>query len=339
MPATLHDVARAAGVSIKTVSRVVNGEDTVADATARRVRRSIGELGYVPNAMARRLVQRRTRMLGIVFHNRSWNWLSDLQRGAIERGLALGYEVLLHPCDVDSPDELVRILRIVDEGRLDGVVLTPPCSDWALLVSGLETRGVPLVRMAPSPGRMSGRAASGATAIVRANDHEGGRAAARHLYDLGHRRLGFVAGDPAQYSSQERRRGFLAGLGRGCTVIEHEGDFSFESGLAAGRALLTDDPAPTAIFACNDDMAAGVLAAAWEIGRPVPGALSIVGYDDVPLASQLRPTLTTIRQPTFDMAGRCVERLVARLDGEDSAGDATLDTRLVVRDSTAAACS
>ena len=334
MPTTLHDVARDAGVSIKTVSRVVNGEDSVAKDTASRVRRSIGALGYVPNAMARRLVQRRTHMLGIVFHNRSWNWLSDLQRGAIERGVALGYEVLLHPCDIDSPDEPMRILRMVDGGRLDGLLLTAPCSDWKPLVDGLQARGVPFVRMAPTPGRRG--------ASVCASDCDGGRLAGEHLQSLGHRRLGFVAGDPSQYSSHERRKGFLAGVGRDCTVVEHAGDFSFDSGIAAGRKMLATDPALTAVFASNDDMAAGVLAAAWEIGRDVPGELSIVGYDDVPLASQLRPALTTVRQPTFEMAGRSIERLVAGLDGgdvEQDEGEEMLDTQLVVRDSTAAPCS
>ena len=332
MPSTLHDVAREAGVSIKTVSRVVNGEDSVAAETADRVRAAIGSLGYVPNATARRLVQRRTHTLGIVFHNRSWNWLSDFQRGAIERSLALGYEVLLHPCDIDSAAEQQRILRVVDEGRFDGIVLTPPCSDCAPVVDGLRERGVPTVRMGPAPG---GRGAS-----VRAADREGGRAAARHLVALGHRRIGFVGGDPAQHSSHERRAGFLAALPRDSLCIEAPGDFSFESGLTAGRSLLerTPDP-PTAIFASNDDMAAGVLAAAWELGRTVPEQLSVVGYDDVPLASQLRPALTTVRQPTAAIAGRCIEHLVSAIDGDALRGEEALATELVVRASTAAPCS
>lgn len=331
MAATLHDVAARAEVSIKTVSRVVNGEAAVAPATADRVRRAIGELGYVPNITARRLVSRRAFTLGIVYQNRSWNWLSDFQRGAIDRGLAAGYEILMHPCDIESREEQERILRMVDECRVDGLILTPPCGDSTLVTEGLDARAFPFVRIAPTV-RDQG------SPTVSMADREGARAAARLLVELGHHALGFVMGDPAQRSSHDRLAGFEAGLPRGLRPAVVQGDFSFEAGLDAGYDLLRRPDRPTAIFASNDDMAVGILAAAHELGLVVPDDLSIIGCDDVPLAGQVRPRLTTVRQPTVRIAATATDMLIRWLDDDPVTEHTVLDMELVVRESTGPPC-
>jgi len=343
--ARLRDVAARAGVSIKTASRVVNGEAGVAPGTAMRVRRAVHTLGYVPNVAARRLVQRRAFVLGLVYQNRSWNWLNDFQAGAIAEARALGYEVLMHPCDPRDRRERELLLRTIDQGSVDGLVLTPPCADFEDLGRELGSRRFPAVGIAPS--RRSGRRPS-----VSPGDREGASAMAEHLAGLGHRRIAFVAGGSEQRSSHDRETGFRDGLASHGVGLDPRlvlpGDFSFESGVTCGRVLLALDPRPTAVFACNDDMAAGILAACHEHGVAVPGEISVAGFDDVALARQVWPALTTVRQPTGAIAGLAVRLLVETLAGTPRAAGRrhpasrrhqTLATELVVRGSTGPPCT
>ena len=334
-PATLHDVATAAGVSIKTVSRVVNGEAHVAKTTFDRVQRSIRQLGYVPNDAAKRLASRRSNVLGIVFDNKSWNWINDFQRGALDAARVRGYEILMHPCVPGDKSDLDRIRRLLTRGSLDGVLLTPPCSDVRGLITRLAASGLPVVRISPSVRR-------GENASVSTSDFEGARAMTAHLLGLGHRRIAFVEGDASQRSSADRLSGFAAALRDGGQRVDRSlvigGDFSFESGRHAGRRLLAAAAPPTAVFASNDDMAAGVLAAARESGIRVPEDLSIGGFDDVDLARQVYPPLTTVRQPTAEMAARAVDLLIDRIEEIATSPGEThlmLPTELIVRASTA----
>jgi LacI family transcriptional regulator len=315
----------------------VNGEAGVAPETLARVQRAVRSLAYVPNVSARRLVRRRAHVLGMVYQNKSWNWLNDFQRGAIAAARARGYEILMHPCDVGLESDRRMLLQSLDQGSVDGLILTPPCGDSQPLRDALAERGTPHVSVSPT--RRDGPALS-----VSASDHEGARAMGECLIALGHRRIAFVAGGPEQRSSHDRASGFraaleAAGLGWSDELVLR-GDFSFESGLACGAELLALDPRPTAVFASNDDMAAGILMACHERGVAVPGGLSVAGFDDVALARQVWPTLTTVHQPTDEIAAQAAASLIDWLDDGDAPSDRhrTLATRLVERDSTGSPC-
>ncbi len=335
--ATLRDVATRARVSIKTVSRVVNGEPGVTEATRARVDRAVQALGYVPSVAARRLVRQRSFVLGVVYQNKSWNWLSDFQRGAIEEARRHGYEILMHPSNVEEPEDRALLGQTVGQGSVDGLVLTPPCGDFEPVVRTLEKRSTPYVRIAPTR-------RVGPRPTVSADDRRGAREMGEHLVALGHRRIAFIAGGAEQRSSQDRLEGFreaLAGAGvRWRSDHVFRGDFSFESGVEIGRRVLALERRPTAIFASNDDMAAGVLSACHEHGVRVPDGISVAGFDDVALAHQVWPPLTTVHQPTEAIAALAVRTLIGALDGnEPSEAHATLPTSLVERASTGPPCS
>lgn len=335
--ARLQDIAASARVSIKTASRVVNGEPGVAPETEARVRRAVKALAYVPNVAARRLVRRRAFVLGVVYQNRSWNWLNDFQSGAIREARSLGYEVLMHPCDPRDQTERELLLRSLDQKSVDGLILTPPCGDFEDLGRELAARSFPAVGISPA-------LREGDRSSVGASDHEGARAMGEHLTGLGHRRIAFVTGGPEQQSSHDRQAGFRSALEAKGVAWDPanvlEGDFSFESGVARGRALLALEPRPTAVFACNDDMAAGILWACHEQGVAVPRELSVAGFDDVALARQVWPPLTTVRQPTAEMAALATRLLVEILDGAaPAARHPVLPTELVLRASTEPPCS
>ncbi|MBW2295120.1 MAG: LacI family DNA-binding transcriptional regulator [Deltaproteobacteria bacterium] len=334
---TLRDVAKRARVSIKTASRVVNDEAGVAPETLARVRRAVRTLAYVPNVSARRLVRRRAHVLGLVYQNQSWNWINDFQRGAIAEAHRLGYEILMHPWDLEHAGEEDALLRAIDQGSVDGLILTPPCGDAESLIQALERRGAAYASIAPTT-------REGTAPTVSASDHDGAFEMGSYLIEQGHRRLAFVAGGPEQRSSHDRESGFRAALEAGGVAWDPElyfqGDFSFTSGVACAHALLDTDPRPTAVFASNDDMAAGILVVCHERGVAVPAELSVSGFDDVALARQVWPALTTIHQPTDEIAALATRLLVESLD-ESSPSDRhrTLATRLIVRDSTGPPCS
>jgi LacI family transcriptional regulator len=331
--ATINDVARRAGVSIKTVSRVINLEPHVRPATRARVLGAMRELGYVANVSAQRLASGRVNAIGFVFQNPSWQYMQAALQGVLEKGRQDGYDVLMHPCDAAQPAACENLLDLVARRSVDGFIFTPPCDVLGGVLSDLETSGVPFVRINP-------RDRSTPFPYVIADDRQGAYEMTRYLLELGHRRIGLVTGTDIQIASQERLEGYRQALvGYGLPVSAElcvGGAFTFESGLAAGRALLDLERRPTAIFACNDDMAAGVLAAAHEAGMAVPEALSVAGFDNTPLAWQVWPALTTVAQPIYDMALLATDILIRTLRGEDlGVQHHTLQTKLVIRESTA----
>ncbi len=331
---TIYDVAKQAGVSIKTVSRVVNAESYIAPATAEKVHQAIAALGYVPNSAARRLAKRKSSILAVIFHNNSWNWISDVHRGAIEARLQTGYEILMSPCDINSRDEQERIVKLLEQASVDGVILTPPCSDNILIIDKLLALKIPFVRISPKSHRDS-------SPTIRATDRQGAVAVTEHLLRQGHRRIGFILGEQIQLATQERLQGYQQALQQAGVEYQEalvvQGDFSYESGIGAANRLLALAEPPTAIFASNDDMAAGAIVAAGKQGIKVPTDLSVVGFDDIPLARQLWPALTTVRQPTFEMAGLATQlltQLLAKQTPEQLHYE--LATQLIVRESTQA---
>lgn len=332
--ATIIDVAAQAGVSIKTVSRVINNVKTVKPEIRERVQRAIEQLDYHPNPSARGLGGNRSYLLGLLYDVSCAYYATSVLAGVIETCRTAKYQVVMQPCDYRAPALPADVLRGVRQSRVDGVILTPPLSDLSAITSLLEEQNIPFVRIAP--GSHSDDARS-----VYTNDRESCASVVEQLVTLGHQRIGFIIGNPDHAAVADRYRGYLDGL-RSCGLkldksLVVQGYNSHESGLQSARKLLNLPAAkrPTAIFASNDEMAAGVLTAAHSRGLAVPEELSVVGFDDAPLACQVWPALTTIRQPIPDMAARAAELLLHRLSGES--GDPlrhVLPSSLIFRQST-----
>lgn len=323
-PATIIDVAREAGVSFKTVSRVLNGEANVRAETRARVMEVVSRLGYRANQHARSLRAGQSRLIGVFYSNPSRNYLGEIQIGALERGNAEGFSIAFERLEEGSPPR--------GGAALAGAVLIPPLTEDLQLMASLTETGTPFVRLSHTP-------AEGETGHITMDDEAAAREMTDYLIGLGHRRIGFIAGTASHPQSHLREAGYraslaAAGLSIDESLITH-GMFDFESGLKAATGLLAATPRPTAIFASNDDMAAAVLAVAFRSGLRVPEQLSVAGFDDSPLASVVYPALTTIAQPGRDMASTAVGLLLEKRASEAQAA-VILPYRLVVRETTAA---
>ena len=308
MRATIKDVSARAGVSIKTVSRVLNNERYVGAATAARVREAVAALNFRPSLAARSLAGRRSFQIALICDNPSPWYVFEMQSGIRDRCEADGVRMIAQPYDRGADRLLDDIAALLDQTQADGLVLTPPASDRIELLDWLDARGVRYVRVSPGA-RLEGAAAT----LI---DNEGAaHAMTRHLLAGGHRRIGFVAGHPDYAASAQRAAGFAralaeAGVARDAE-LERPGGYDFASGEAAGAALLALAEPPTAIFAANDEMAAGVLAAAHARGVAVPEQLSVAGFGDDALARYVWPPLTTIRQPVRQLAWQAADLLLA----------------------------
>ena len=331
MKATITDVAREAGVSMKTVSRVLNNEPNVAQATRERVRDVAKRLQYSPNLAARGLASSRSYLIALAFDNASDSYITNIQRGAIEACRKRGYHVVLEPISLDRGEEEEAELTF-NRLAVDGVILTPPLSDSTTLRAKLRALNVPYVLVAPeAPGRAP---------TVRMDDVEAAREMTEYLLGQGHTDIGFILGNPEHSATGLRRAGFEAAMEAHGLSVDHSrvvaGDFSYKSGVDAAERLLGDaSNRPSAIFASNDDMAAGVISVASRLGLAVPSDLAICGFDDTPIATILHPKLTTVAQPIHEMGRKAAELLVDRAKGETSAVH-TLDFALVIRESTRA---
>lgn len=327
--ATINDVARLAGVSKKTVSRVINRSPSVSPETREKIEAVIARYGYAPDPQARGLAFRRSFLIGLVYDNPDPQYVVNMQNGLLDGMRGSGFELVVHPCDRNSATLVPDIRAFIERQKLFGVVLTPPVSEDEAVAAMLRETGCGYVRIA------SVAVDDEAHSIV-TNDRRGGLLAGRHLADLGHRRMGFISGSDGPRSSRERRRGFEQGLAEHGLALSPdcvaEGAYSYESGQEGARRLLALKDRPTAIFAASDEMAAGVLHAAREAGLSTPGDLSVVGFDDTQIASRVRPALTTIRAPTREIGRRAAERLVGGL--EESRDPKERLPSLVVREST-----
>jgi len=328
---TIHDVAAAAGVSIKTVSRVLNDETNVRPDTRARVLAAIDALQFRPSLLARSLAGNRSQTLGFIYDDPSVHHLTDLQRGAMARCREAGNRLLVQPF-VERGAELVReVVGFVTQTHLDGLIVTPPLSVLPDLAAALEERDIAHARIAPGDGATN-------VPTTDMDDVSAAREMTEHLLGLGHRDIAFIIGHPEHVSAHQRFMGFrlameahglLPPAGR---VVQ--GAYSFESGVAAARKLLAARPRPTAIFASNDDMAAGVLLTAHDLGIAVPGELSVAGFDDSFIAGTLWPRLSTVHQPSFDLAYEATGQLLAFLKTGEVPPRLRVPHRLVVRAST-----
>ncbi len=305
---TLRDVADMCGLSFKTVSRVLNAEPNVRADTRERVLAAAKSLNYHPHMAARSLVARRNFLLGLLFENPSPNYVLDLQMGSLERLRDERYRLLTLPLDHKGSEG--GIVALVRSAGLDGVVLAPPLSDDATVLEELEAAGIAFVRIASVFDDLAGPQ-------IATDDVDAARDMTKYLLALGHRRIAFIKGDPSHRASAVRYQGFCEAMAAAGIAVDPalvgEGAFTFASGHEAAAALIARPGRPTAIFASNDDMAAGCLIAAHEAGLAVPGDISVVGYDDSQIAQIVWPRLTTVRQPTAAMARAATDILLAIL--------------------------
>ncbi len=311
----------------------MNLEPNVRPATRERVERAIELLNYSPDPAARRLAGQRSFLIGLLYDNPSPSYVINNQKGVLAQCRKHGLDLLIHPCDYLDPGLGKEIQRFVKQARPDGLVLTPPLSDQPQVIEALQASGTAFVCV----GR--GEPEAGISRIS-TNDEEMAFRMALHLLEKGHREIAFIKGHPDHKAVGFRERGFLRAMKHAGIVIREEfmaqGFNSFQSGLQVAKKLLALPRPPTAIFAANDDMAFGVIKAAYRAKVLVPEELSVAGFDDVPFASQVSPGLTTVRQPIRQMAGLAAETLIKSIN-DPSAGpvDLLIGGELVFRESTA----
>ena len=311
MRATIKDVSREAGVSIKTVSRVLNNERYVGAETRERVQAAVALLKFRPSMAARALAGRRSFQIALICDNPSPYYVYEMQSGIRDRCAEEGVRMIAQPYDRDSATLIEDIEHLVDATNVDGLILTPPVTDHAAVLDLLARRGVRFVRVSPG-----GDVALTSSIFI---DNAGAaRVMTEHLIGLGHRQIGFVRGHADYATSRQRYDGYATALAGAGIALDHalvrDGRYDFTSGSAAAEALLDLETPPSAIFASSDDMAAGVLTAAHRRGVTVPEQLSVAGFDDTALASVVWPPLTTIRQPTRAMGYAAADLLLAGAD-------------------------
>lgn len=306
MPATIWDVANEVGVSIRTVSRVLNDSPFVNEKTRASVKAAIERLGFSPNSRARALASSRSNLIGLIHEEVNAAVLDQMQRGIIDVCAPRHVELVIHPSSGASPTVLEDVEAFLRRSRVDGVVVGPPMAEVKGLPELLERLGVPAIGAAAM-------ALSGYDGSFRYEERAATAQIARLLLDLGHRRIGLVRGPERYRSAHERAEGFCGELVRaGVTIAPHHigaGNYGFVSGIEAALPILATPDRPTAIFASNDYMAAGVMKAAALSGISVPAQLSVVGFDDSEMATMLHPSLTTVRRPVRELARRMTERL------------------------------
>lgn len=331
--ATMNDVARVANVSIATVSHVINGTRFVSAERVERVQLAMQELGYTPDATARSLRVGRTDTLGLVIPDNSNPFFAALARWIEEAGFEAGYTTILANSN-ERPDREHRYVSTLVSKRVDGLILSPSRGDHSTLARLLRNAQIPVV--------VVDREAQLPDADVVVYDNAGGSyEAVRYLIELGHTSIGCVAGPADTTSATQRVDGFRKALeDAGLPLPDHavvEADFHFSGGREATARLLGTGERFTALFAGNDLMAAGAIRELTERGIEVPRDMSVIGFDDAPLAEMITPALTTMRQPLQEMAHTAVSLLLSRVTGSDGAQPTrrVLPTALVIRESTA----
>ncbi|MCX2695608.1 MULTISPECIES: LacI family DNA-binding transcriptional regulator [Ochrobactrum] len=327
--ATIHDVARLAGVSIKTVSRVYNDEPNVRDTIRERVKEAGAELRYRPNAAARNLVERRSHLIGLFFENPSQSYVTELQIGALDRLRGTRYRLLIFPVE-NRADIRGSLIETAHASGLDGIIVTPPMSDDPEILQELIASAMPFTRVAGDFGVHP-------TDSIAIDDEKATCDLMQYLLDLGHRKIAIVLGDLTHRSAQLRVEGYRKMLDQaGITHnsdYEAQGGFSFASGLEAGRKLLSLQDRPTAVFASNDDMAAAVLQIAYDYKIAVPDNLTIVGFDDSAISSMVSPQITTVHQPIREMTYDAVDMLLSQIETGEASPSRHIDYKLIIRQS------
>ena len=327
MPATITDVAARAGVSPATVSRVLQGSPRVSPGALERVRTSMAELDYRPSGVARSLRRQRTGTLGLIVTNITNPFYPEIVRGAEDAAQHMGSSIIL--CNAaEDPEREIAYLDLLLERRVDGVIVA---------AGGLTKRHEEFLAAFPFPlVTINADLPGGQVPAVLSDDHDGGRAAACHLLELGHTRLVHISSPAVRESFSLRLDGVkeaIAASGRDVSLEVVEGD-GYLDGAQATREVAGRLRPPYAIIAHNDLTAVGAMHALFELGVRIPDQVSVVGFDDIALAAYLNPGLTTIAQDKYAMGRLAVETIVRMLAGETVRGNLMLPVRLVVRGST-----
>ena len=333
---TISDVARLARCSPMTVSRVINNESSVRDATREAVLAAIQQLNYSPNRAARSLAGAAQTRIALLYSNPSASYLSEFLMGSLDQARKSDIYLVVERCEFDKDEESV-VRRLVDSG-INGFLLPSPLCDEQQLLDMLQERGVLAVQVGPGkpdPNHLA----------VMIDEYQAAYDMTSHIVGLGHRKIGFIIGNPHQTASGQRLNGFLDAMRAANLEVPKsyvmQGLFTYRSGYDAAIRLLDQPDPPTAIFASNDDMAAAVVAVAHRRHLDVPVDLSVCGFDDTAFASTIWPELTTIRQPIAEMSRRAVELLANELRAERAnkptkPRHVTLDYKLIRRQSDAA---
>lgn len=330
---TLDDVATRAGVSAKTVSRVVNGERSVRQETRQRVLRAVEQLDYRPNLLARGLSGSHAYTIGLVYDNPNAYYIIAMQQGALTACDDLNFGLQMRPCNSRAPELAEELRDFANRSRLSGLVLTTPVSERMASLRRLAAYHIPFVRIVSAA-----RDPRDGFPCVYVDDRDAAYAITTHLLQLGHVRIGFLRGGKHHHASAERLRGYKDALRDYGVPLRKElmidGDYVFDDGFRGARRLLDLDEPPTAIFGCNDEIAAGALAAAQSTGLQVPYDVSIAGFEDSPFSRHSWPPLTTARQRADIIVERATRMLIARISGGE-VEDEGFSPELVVRGSTA----
>ena len=309
---TINDVAMLAGVSKKTVSRVMNNEVNVKAQTRELVQKAMRELNYFPNMSARNLASKRSQLICLLYCDIDNYVFQQFQSCLLELLAARNYALILLPCLNDSEHALLNVEQKARYMNVDGFVLMPPLVDAKPVLDLLRQLDKPYVRITPTDNY------DGFTEVL-CDDEKAAFEVTRHLIAEGHRRIGFVKGNPHCLSTLTRLKGYQrALLDAGIALNKDwlaEGSYSFESGQKAAQPLLALAEPPTAIFCSNDDMAAGVLSVAHDLGVRIPHDLSVVGYDNSPLSQKTWPALTSVQQPIQAMAEVAANKLLDTIAG------------------------
>jgi LacI family transcriptional regulator len=324
---TIRDVARAASVSVATVSRVLNDSGPVRQDTQRRIRKVVERLHYSPHGAARSLITRKTNTLGVLLPDVYGEFFSELIRGIDSSAREFGYHVLVSGSHSD-PSDIEAMLRAM-RGRVDGLIVMSPDLAARTLPKNL-TAGLPIVLLNGSGRRFD---------AIRVDNYGGALAMVRHLIGLGHRRIVHLAGPAGNQDAAERIRGYRDAMRErardAARPLVIKGDFREETGYEAGRHLAEGKNPPTAVFAGNDAMAIGLLAAFQEVGVRVPQDVAVAGFDDIPIARFTTPALSTVRVSIAELGSMATRRLLQHVSAPNghAVRHETLATTLVVRDS------
>jgi LacI family transcriptional regulator len=325
----IRDVAKLAGVAVKTVSRVLNNHPYVSVATKAKVDAAMAELSFRPSMAARILAGTKSGQIALIYDNHSPYYMHQIMQGCWDRCHTEGLRLIAQPVDVAEADVGEQVRAMVRETAVDGVILSSPVTDCVPVLAALEAMNIPFVRISPGTNHAL-------TSSVFMDDCQAADDMTTHLINLGHRRIGFIIGHQNHLASNERLAGYNRALERAGIAPDPDliaaGEFDFESGAAVTEIFLSLPNPPTAIFASNDDMASGVLAVAHRSGINVPDQLSVAGFDDTTLARVVWPPLTTIRQPVRDLAYTAAGLLL----GDGGLEHRRLPHELVLRESVGA---
>ena len=331
MAVTIKDVSKDAKVSIKTVSRVINNEANVAEETKKKVLLSVDKLGFRPNKSAQSLRSKRSFIIALLYDNPNKSYLADIQSGIFKACKLTGYNLVVQECDYKSPELNDTILEFVKDLKIDGLILTPPLSDMDDFLRDLDKHQIEYTVIAPSTKKTE-------SLYVSSNDYEAAYKLTLEIIKHGHKDIGFIKGHPKHSASNLRFNGFIDAIKiHGFDVNDawiKQGNFSFKSGFDAGVEIFHSDRIPTAIFASNDSMAAGIMKSAHMKGLKIPDDVSLAGFDDSPIADEIWPALTTVKQPVEKMAHHAAKILMARFNGLEEANQSKeFKSELIIRES------